>query len=236
MTETDEKLDLNINAKNIVSLADKAFLYLKAKKILLVGQERAGKTRLFEYLVLNTYLQSEDEESEVTVDEVSEWFKKVTISSGGGEAELLIRKLADQSGQSGPFIHAGLAMKYKPHLVFVVLDVTTSLHGARTSSGGTWSRHFFTKLGRNLSKSRWMQRNLKCICVLLNKQDALDSNRDTKLREYKTEIQEYLDKYIHPNAENLKTIIEPSTIVTLEDEDEVRRNLNRILFNAAKNL
>jgi len=183
LTGALEKELASIAVKGATSLIDRGRRWYRSYNLLLVGQERAGKTALYKFLWAR-FLSKDGEPTTPTVDDVNSGVFRFEWQTSGGTLAVDLRNVGDRSGQIGPHHHANLFIDSKPHLLVVVLDVsmqegTDRLHG----SYERWFEYFCMYVGDRLTNrprlARRVNSRLFNLIVLLNKADTLAPPRAT---------------------------------------------------------
>jgi hypothetical protein len=173
-----EKLLENIVIKGSASIFDQAQRWYRSYDLLILGQERAGKTALYKFL--RSRLLSRDGENTVpTVDAQNTGLFSFEWKTEQGTLLLEFRNVGDRSGQIGPSEHAKLFVVKKPHFLVIVLDITTPEQSDQLNSAwGTWFRYFCVyvedELRNRPGRARRLSSRLHSLTILLNKVDAVD--------------------------------------------------------------
>jgi hypothetical protein len=225
-----------VSARDIESWVSKGYTWWKAKRLLIVGQERAGKTRLFEYMN-SRVLQKENDFSPITTGEVKLWLKKFSFARDGIETSVDLLSMMDQSGQAGPYIHADLVRKYRPQIMFIVLDLSCPLHSNKPHEASiTWFNEFSKKLAEHFRSSRRLAKSISSVTVLLNK---FDLNDREKFRQAESEIKSAITTlwapYIGTKADRI--VVRPSCTISRDEAGDVstKSDLDMMLINAVNN-
>ena len=172
--------------------------------LLIIGQERAGKTSLFNFLQ-KQLLGRDDDITEVTVDPSNSGMLTFKWVTNLGILQVEFRNISDQAGQIGPHEHAQILIKKKPHFIIIVLDVTSleksdKLH----ESYGAWFNAFCEYIHSHLkcrpSLARRVDRKLQQLIVVLNKVDVLDPESKTiVIDRAKSIINDIMNKWLTNN-------------------------------------
>jgi hypothetical protein len=119
-----------------------------------------------------------------------------------GTIHLELRNVGDRSGQIGPAAHAKMLFprdpRKKPHIVVVVLDITTLLVSERIhDSYIRWLEWFCIYLAGHLlnrpRRARSLNSSLRTFIVLLNKVDLIDpANAENTLKTAEKNIRDIL--------------------------------------------
>lgn len=139
----------------------------KGRKILVVGQSRAGKTTFLDYFQFGLFADEKDTEKTYDVSSSASF----SVAMGKGDAlKLMVKSVTDVPGQVGAAAHADLAYEHNPHAILVFTDLTTPLTGEEDRASGAWLTEFCARL-----ETRWRagkkKNRLKCMIVVLNKKD-----------------------------------------------------------------
>jgi GTPase SAR1 family protein len=142
------------------------------KEILIVGQARAGKTTLRNYLQLGEFDDAVETEETPEIEETERF--QVTVGNRSA-LKLFVSRAIDSPGQVGAVEHANYAYDRNPHALIIVLDLTTPFEGEPDRASGAWLRRFckrYETLWRANPKNK--KNRVKAIMVLMNKADKLD--------------------------------------------------------------
>jgi hypothetical protein len=227
----------DISISGIDSVLRKAVTYYRSKRLLIVGQERCGKTRLFDY-INSRILYLEEDNTPITTDEVRLWFRRLCITQAGVETCIDLENIIDESGQAGPFIHADLVKKHRPDILFILLDLTLPLHGNRPHEASlTWFAEFSKRFNQNALRSSRIRKKLKSVCILLNKNDR--RNDTEHLKNLKAGITELSETLWRPalGMKVARIIVEDTHLVAKGKEEDIltRQRLDSILIRVVNN-
>jgi hypothetical protein len=179
LTLAFEKELARITVGGATSLLDRAYKWYSSYDLLILGQERAGKTALYKFL-RSRLLSKDGEQTAPTVDDIDSGIIRFEWTTDTGALTLELRNIGDRSGQIGPHAHAQMFVNKKPHLLVIVLDVTASLEeaGRLHASYATWFEYFCTYVGDLLMnhprRAHKVRSKLHNMVILLNKTDTLD--------------------------------------------------------------
>ena len=192
-----EKILTDIAVRGATSLAHRAHKWFTSYDLLILGQERAGKTSFYKFL-RQTLLSTDGGLSPPTVDSVNSGIFSFEWQTNTGPLRLEFRNVGDNSGQIGPYKHAELLIHRKPHLLVVVLDLTLREDTDRLHGGyGTWFSYFCAYIGDMLMnrprRARRLNSRLKTMLVVLNKVDVLNpSDADAIVSEAQSKVRTIL--------------------------------------------
>jgi len=181
LTAAAEKELAAIAVKGAASAIDRARRWYRSYDLLILGQERAGKTALYRFL-RSRLLSKDGEPTPPTVNDVNSGIIEFEWDSPHGPMVLELRNVGDRSGQIGPHQHATMFIRRRPHLLIIVLDVTRVVETDRLhDSYGRWFEFFCAYVADQLMNrprlARRVSSRLRNMVILLNKADALDPAR-----------------------------------------------------------
>lgn len=191
-----EKELAKIAITGTTSIIDRARKWYRSYALLILGQERAGKTALYKFL-RSRLLSKDGEPTPPTVEDVNSGiFQFEWTTTDSGTLVIEFRNVGDRSGQIGPHAHAKMLVDKKPHLLMIVLDITArdkDETGKLHASYETWFEYFCTYIGDRLMNrpglARRVSSRLRNMVILLNKADTLEPKEtDAIIREAKTQI------------------------------------------------
>lgn len=143
---------------------------LKGRRILVVGQERAGKTTFIDYFHYGLF----EEESHTSKTRAVNKSARFDIKVGKTEAlELKVSTVVDVPGQVGPVMHAQLVSSTKPHAVIVTLDLTRPLAADGPEGSIWWLSEFTKQLERDCLARPSVRALPKCLMLMLTKADKV---------------------------------------------------------------
>ncbi len=154
------------------------------KELLIIGQARAGKTTLRDYLQLGEFDDAVPTEETPEIEETERF--QLTV---GNESplKLIVTKAIDTPGQVGAVADANYAYDRNPHALIIVLDLTTPFEGEPDRASGAWLRRFcrrYETLWRANPKKK--KSRVKAIIVVMNKADKVDvTTVETRTKEYR---------------------------------------------------
>jgi hypothetical protein len=115
----------------------------RGKTILIVGQQRAGKTTFVDYLRYGVFGDEKDTEKTLEVERSP----RFTVTLGRDKAlELSVRTVVDVPGQVGPIEHANLAFQERPHAIILFTDLTAPFTGPEEKASSAWLTAFCKRL------------------------------------------------------------------------------------------
>jgi GTP-binding protein EngB required for normal cell division len=148
-------------------------------EILILGQERAGKSTLYKFLTTGR-LGKEEDRTQRTKEDVNSGVCTCEWMTETGSMLLGFRNIGDRRG-NGPFDHAKYLVEEQPHLAFIVLDISSPEAAPRLNESYTeWFDHFCACLNEDLlnrtnRQKQQFRKKLRNIIIILNKIDLLDS-------------------------------------------------------------
>ncbi len=170
---------VKVGIATVQQTAPRFWTYLKAqlkgKRILIVGQPRAGKTTLVDYLQYQTF--EDEKETDKTHDPKRTGYFELQIGHQQ-RLKLIIKNVVDLPGQTGPVDHANLAFKHSPDGILILMDLTSPKTGERAC--GKWLTDFCERLEEKWRASGKSNRRLKSMIIVLNKRDKSDDKRVDK--------------------------------------------------------
>jgi hypothetical protein len=155
----------------------------KGPEILILGQERSGKSTLFEFLTTGR-LGKEGDRTQPTKENVNSGVRTCEWMTDTGPKILGLRNIGDRRG-NGPFEHAKYLVKEQPHLAFIVLDISSPEGSFRLNESFiSWFDYFCTYLNEDLinrtNRKKRLYNKLQDIIIILNKIDLLDPEISTE--------------------------------------------------------
>ena len=189
---TKLEIDVGVAAAKMIAHVvpnayEKAITWWSGKTILVLGPKWAGKTSFMDYLRFAT-LRTESPPEATTGPEQGNY---LILKFGGKDATLImhVRRPIDLPGELGPRKQMEYVSSYKPHALVLVLDSTSPLAGpvipnptGERLSSVSWLREFCVALNSALSSSRKLAKKLKCLMIILNKQDKLTAGDGKQFR------------------------------------------------------
>jgi GTPase SAR1 family protein len=160
--------------------------YYQSYNLLIIGQERSGKTTLSHFLRLNR-LGYRDEKTKATVGHTdSGCFIFQWKTDGGANLSVAFRNVSDQSGQKEPYELARLIVDKKPNLIIIVLDITTRaesprIHDSYTNWLDNLSSHLADLLLSRPRARTKLLKKLRQVVVLINKVDCLEPHEQASI-------------------------------------------------------
>ena len=193
-----------IAIRGTASIIERATKWYRSFDLLILGQERAGKTALYKFF--RSRLLSKDGEKTVpTVDDINSGVFQFEWTTEAGPLLIEFRNVGDRSGQIGPHEHAIMFIKKKPHLLIIVLDITSQLDGTDRlhASYDMWFEYFCTYIGDHLMnhprRARRVGSRLRNMVILFNKTDVLDvANADSVIQEATLKVRGILRARLRP--------------------------------------
>lgn len=151
---------------------------IRGKKILVVGQPRAGKTSFVTYFQYGVFTDPNLKSPKTRRIKKSAAF---TVAMGNDQAlKLQVGKTIDTVGQVSAEEHVRNVMKFKPNAVIVVLDLTSPWRGTNEYSAGLYLDEFCLHLSERLQRNKAMRKKLRTVMVILNKKDAVRTDKVNK--------------------------------------------------------
>lgn len=203
---------------------------LRGKRVLILGQARAGKSTFRDYLEHGIF---EDERETDKTPEVKPG-PRFTIKVGRNAAlELSFKTVVDTPGQVGPVEHANLAYQHRPHALLIFTDLTSPLHGEPERASATWLSEFCRRLESKWRVNEQKRTNrIKSVILIMNKSDKVGKDIvDLHKKEFRTifttELRDARGKMID------EVEIRPCTLVT---NPQGTRAVDSIIVHLAKAL
>ena len=155
----------------IISNAPKGFKYIKSlltgKTIIIVGQERAGKTTFLEYFQYGFF--EDEKHTEKTYDITPS--ARFDVKLGRNEIlEISVKTVIDVPGQIGAVFQAKEIYAQKPHAILVFMDINRPLKPA-----GEWLTEFCKRLETYWRANKHKSNRVKSIILVLNKTDKTNA-------------------------------------------------------------
>ncbi|MGI9055503.1 MAG: hypothetical protein ACR2F2_06845, partial [Pyrinomonadaceae bacterium] len=155
----------------IISQAPKGFKYIKSlltgKTIIIVGQERAGKTTFLEYFQYGFF---EDEKDTSKTYDVTPSVR-FDVKLGRNETlELSVKTVIDVPGQIGAIFQAKEIYNQKPHAILIFMDINRPLKTSKE-----WLTEFCKRLETYWRANKGKKNRVKGIILVLNKKDKTDA-------------------------------------------------------------
>jgi len=149
----------------------------KGFDVLILGQERSGKTTFYSFLRLRI-LGKDGQQSQPTIDNVNSGVFSFEWTTDNGTFGLAFRNVGDRSGQIGPQEHAKMLIRRRPHLTIIVLDITSSeVSNKINDSYKSWFEYFCSYVSDLLINrpkvAKRFDNRPKTMLILLNKTDLL---------------------------------------------------------------
>lgn len=160
------------------------FKYGRSKKILVVGQGRAGKTSLFHYLRKKIIFPCERNLSMTKVAGLEKMFDFKETAESGAEIEVEVRLARDLSGQSYPDEQAQWVIDDKPNILFVFVRFDQSIKNDESDINNVhyWLNEFFSEIADHPSSLRQLVR----ITFVVSRVDQAPSSEvDDRKKEFK---------------------------------------------------
>ncbi len=144
------------------------------KKVLVIGQGRAGKTTFIRYMRYGILHDAGDSLKTVEISTIA----RFTLLVGKeNPLSIAISSATDTPGQIGATEHARIAFKRRPHAIIIVADLTTPLEGEPDRSSVEWIKEFFIHYSNLWRKTGRTNHRLNVIMVLLNKKDLATNDQ-----------------------------------------------------------
>jgi GTPase SAR1 family protein len=159
----------------IISKAPTGLKYVKSlfvgKTVVIVGQERSGKTTFLEYFQFGFF---EDEKDSDKTYDISPSVR-FDVKLGRNETlELSIKTVVDIPGQLGANFQAKEIFERKPHAFLIFLDLTRPQKDL-----SIWLSEFCKRLETYWRVNKSKRNRVKSIILVLNKTDKVDNKTVT---------------------------------------------------------
>lgn len=184
--------------------------WIKGKKLLVVGQPRAGKTSFVNYLQYGLFTDPNQKSRRTRHIRKTAAF---SVDMGRDKAlHLEVRRAIDTVGQALASGHADNFSKYKPDTLIVVLNLSSDWKGDDEYSAGFYLEEFFSSLASRLHNSKGLRKSTKSIFVVLNKKDLVKPQKISSWARSADKL--IVSKLTGPIGEKAKDIpIMPCTLV-----------------------
>ena len=144
--------------------------WLRGKEILVVGQERAGKSSFVDYL-RHGIIVDQDVTPKTYDLTASPTFQ---VKTGRELAlELVVRQAVDVPGQLGPAEHARIAHERRPHGLVLMVNLSRPLGDDPIQSPDAWLEEFCGRYEQLWIDSDRRKNRLKSLVVVANKLDQI---------------------------------------------------------------
>lgn len=196
----------------------------KGETILIIGQERAGKTTFLDYFHYG--LWGDERETVRTLKDLPT--ARFNIKLGRDEAlEICITTAIDTSGQAPHFQQAEKAFAENPHALLIFMDLSKPL---KTSS--EWLTELCKRLETYWRTNKRKRNRIQSIILVLNKKDKVDAKA---IASRKKSFQKILDSQLKDaRGKMLDDIaIMPTVIVTNPDNT---KSVDNLIAHLAKSL
>ncbi|MBV8894404.1 MAG: hypothetical protein JO266_20920 [Acidobacteria bacterium] len=191
--------------------------WLRGKKILIVGQPRAGKTSFVDYFQYGTFATPN-----IPTDRTTKIVKTAGFRVVAGKNERLqiqIKHAIDTIGQVRPGEHAENFAYFKPHALIVMLDLTSNWEGDNEYSGKYYLQEFSSNLSEKLRERRPLRKVLSSIVLVLNKKDLVSQ---TTISDWTTNSRTIMDHTLEsgfgPRTRSVRII--PCSLIQAHDNGE----------------
>lgn len=212
----------------IISQAPKGLKYIKSlltgKTIIIVGQERAGKTTFLEYFQYG-FFEDEKDTSETYDITPSVRFD---VKLGRNETlELSVKTVIDVPGQIGANFQAKEIYEQKPHAILIFIDVDRPLKSSKE-----WLTNFCRRLETYWRANNNKKNRVKSIILVLNKKDKTDAKT---IEARKKGFQKIIDVELKESKGNM--LDEISVIPTvMVNNQEGTKSADQLITHLAKAL
>lgn len=145
--------------------------WIWGKEVLVVGQERAGKTTFRAYLQHGLF---HEEHTTAKTSKVHR-SKKFKVRIGPTSTmELMVRSATDVPGQVGPTQLGIVAYETRPHGLIIILDASGWPPPPRVKeSAATWLKDFLDTLDEHWRANPRRRNRLRSVLILMNKADKV---------------------------------------------------------------
>ena len=155
----------------IISNIPKGFKYIKSlltgKTIIIVGQERAGKTTFLDYFQYGFFEDEKDTEKTWDIAPTA----RFDVKLGRNEIlEISVKTVIDVPGQIGANFQAKEIYRQKPHAILVFMDINRPL-----KDSSEWLTEFCRRLETYWRTNKRAGNRVKSIVLVLNKTDKTDA-------------------------------------------------------------
>lgn len=148
------------------------------KKVILIGQSRAGKTTFLDYFQYGLF--EDEKERERTHDVLPS--ARFDVKVGKAETlEINVAKAVDVGGHHSPFQQARLIVENNPQALLIFLDSTVSLTDSKA-----WLTEFCQQLENQWRIKGSRKNKVKSIILVLNKKDKVEATEiESKKKAFK---------------------------------------------------
>jgi hypothetical protein len=207
-----------------------------SRSLLIVGQERSGKSNFYRYLrygILGRY----GEETNITNEPQNSGMFTVTIGDSNRALELTVRRSTDMPGQIGPRESAKRVIRERPDIVVVMLDLTTPQIGSPNAAFGSWFEQFCGNLFEFSADDDDLRHRPVAILTLLNKHDVFRTENDPAtfdriVRELRATLQKWLLTRVGPRIANFQFL----PMCAVYDPDDTARCDPRLIGYALERI
>jgi GTPase SAR1 family protein len=200
------------------------------KEILFVGQARAGKSTIRDYLLYRIFDDIKPTDETPGVDPSG---RREIIAGDNHTLKLDVSTAVDVAGQVGATRHAQLAFERNPHVLLVVLDMTTPLDGEPDRASATWLTRFCRNYEALWRVNRGKRSRLFSMIIIMNKAEEIsDDELKTRRNKYNeivlAELRDALGRMLAPIA------IMPCTAVRTPRNPKGAESMVRVIEHMAK--
>ena len=160
--------------------------WIKGKKLLIVGQPRAGKTSLVNYFQFGLFTDPAHKTPRTRDIKKTAAF---SVDMGRDKAlHLEVRSMIDTVGQALASDHAKNVSKYKPDAIVLVLDLSSNWQGDNEYSAGFYLKEFLLSLSARLNNNKGLRKSIKSIFIVLNKKDLVKPKKIAKWKKFTNKL------------------------------------------------
>ena len=165
------KLVGDIVKEEVTGFVRKAKVWIKSSNVMIIGQERSGKTSFYRYLLYDL----KRPEQHIPITALTESSGATTVKVGE-RLQATVRNYYDVPGQISPTELAEKVGRAKPRLLVVFLNARLPFKAEETGQYVDiykWVDAFFGRLGEIFRTKKGLSGKIRDIIVVVNKIDVL---------------------------------------------------------------
>jgi len=149
--------------------------WFQGRKILVVGQPRAGKTSFVRYLQYGIFTDPDEKSPRTRKVRKSASF---TVGMGKDQAlKMQVRSTIDTVGQALASEHAANTVLHHPDALVIIVDLASDWRGQTEYQASHYLGEFCDHLAGELSEHKKLRKKLKAVVVVLNKKDLASNSK-----------------------------------------------------------
>jgi len=204
--------------------------WIRGKKIVVVGQDRAGKTTFIDYLHYGIFGAERDVPKTTRVEGTARFDVKVGRNAA---LELRVKTVVEVPGPVNAVAHANIVLQQRPHAIIIFTDLTTPAEGESNRASGAWLEEFCKRL-EELWRAKGRRGNrTRAIIVVMNKRDKVEDPQ--VLDDRRTRFRKILEAELHGARGRMidEVAIMPCTLVS---NPNGTREVDRVIEHLARAL